>query len=134
VIIDEGFVKALNTSAVFPGLSDKNVWTFTTETAPPYCAEGYPFIDQQAANKLNLNVLADQIGIVYAVITSNPVAPSAEQIALGKNAVGESALVSANGSVESIIYPTVLTVNFGTTVPLGTVYYLHTVLKNDDDK
>lgn len=46
VIIDEGFVKALNTSAVFPGLSDKTVWTFTTETAPPFWAEGYPFIGQ----------------------------------------------------------------------------------------
>src|SRR5690554_6929277 len=64
VIIDEGFVKALNTSAVFPGLTDKTVWTFTTETAPPFWEEGYPFIDQQDANKLNLNVLADQTGIV----------------------------------------------------------------------
>ena len=134
VIIDEGFVKALNTSAVFPGLTDKTVWTFTTETAPPFWKEGYPFIGQQDANKLNLNVLADQTGTVYAVITSNPVAPSAEQIALGKNAVGESALVSVNGSVESISDPTVLTVDFGTSVPLGTFYFLHTVLKNDDDK
>src|SRR5690554_4530174 len=134
VIIDEGFVKALNTSAVFPGLSDKTVWTFTTETAPPFWAEGYPFIDQQDASKLNLNALADQTGIVYAVITSNPVAPSAEQIALGHNIADESALVSVNGNVESIIDPTVLTVNFGTTVPLGAVYFLHTVLKNNDDK
>src|SRR5690554_1119187 len=134
VIIDEGFVKALNTSAVFPGLSDKTVWTFTTETAPPFWAEGYPFIDQQDASKLNLNALADQTGIVYAVITSNPVAPSAAQIALGHNIADESALVSVNGNVESIIDPTVLTVNFGTSVPLGTVYYLHTVLKNNDDK
>src|SRR5690554_2311189 len=134
VIIDEGFVKALNPSAVFPGLFDKNVWTFTTETAPPFWEEGYPFIDQQDANKLNLNVLADQTGIVYAVITSNPEAPSAEQIALRQNAVGESALVSVNGNVESIIDSTVLTVDFGTSVPLGTVYFLHTVFKNDDDK
>src|SRR5690554_2818040 len=134
VIIDEGFVKALNTSAVFPGLTDKAVWTFTTETAPPFWEEGYPLIDQQDASKLDLNVLADQTGTVYAVITSNHLAPSAEQIALGKNAVGDNALVSVNRSVASINNPTVLTVNFGTSVPLGTVYFLHTVLKNNDDK
>ena len=134
VIIGEGFVKALNSSAVFPGLTDKAVWTFTTETAPPFWAEGSPMIDQQDANKLNLNVLADQTGIVYAVITSTLAAPSAAQIALGQNAGGVNALVSVNGSVASITDPTVLTVNFGTSVPLGTVYYLHTVLKNNDDK
>lgn len=134
VFIDEGFVKALNSSAVFAGLSDKEVWTFTTETAPPDWAVGYPFIDKQDASKLNLNVLADQTGIVYAVITGNPEAPSAEQIALGHNIADESALVSVNGDVESILNPSVLTVAFGTTVPLGKVYYLHTVLKNDDDK
>src|SRR5690554_3982000 len=91
-------------------------------------------IDQQDANKLNLNVRADQTGMVYAVITSYQEAPSAAQIALSHNIDDESALVSVNGSLASINDPTVLTVNFGTSVPLGTVYYLHTVLKNNDDK
>src|SRR5690554_3675750 len=141
VLIKPGFVKSKTTGAPFegialvdPGTISDQVWYFKTETAPPFWAEGHPMIDQQDASKLNLNVLADQTGIVYAVITSNPVAPSAEQIALGQNAVGESALVSVSENVESIIDPTVLTVNFGTTVQLVTVYYLHTVLKNDDDK
>src|SRR5690554_2013447 len=141
VLIEPGFVKSKATGADFEGIplvdsgtiSDQ-VWYFTTETAPPFWEEEHPFIDQQDASKLNLNVLADQTGTVYAVITSNPEAPSAAQIALGQNAVGESALVSVNGNVESIIYPTVLTVDFGTSVPLGTVYFLHTVFKNDDDK
>src|SRR5690554_4337229 len=141
VLIEPGFVKSKTTGADFEGITlvdsgtiSDQVWYFTTETAPPFWKEEHPFIDQQDASKLNLNVLADQTGTVYAVITSNPEAPSAAQIALGQNAVGESALVSVNGNVESIIYPTVLTVDFGTSVPLGTVYYLHTVLKNNDDK
>lgn len=141
VLIEPGFVKSKATGADFegialvdPGTISDQAWYFKTETAPPFWAEGYPMIDQQDASKLNLNALADQTGIVYAVITSNPAAPSAAQIALGQNAVGDSALVSVNGSVESIIDPTVLTVNFATSVPLGTVYFLHTVLKNNDDK
>lgn len=141
VLIEPGFVKSKTTSAPFegialvdPGTISDQAWYFKTETAPPFWKEGYPLIDQQDSSKLNLNVLADQTGIVYAVITSNHVAPSAEQIALGQNAGGENALVSVNGNVESIIDSTVLTVNFGTSVPLGTVYYLHTVLKNNDDK
>ena len=141
VLIEPGFVKSKATGADFegialvdPGTISDQAWYFKTETAPPFWEKGYPFIDQQDANKLNLNVLADQTGIVYAVITSNHVAPSAEQIALGQNAGGKNALVSVNGSVASIIDTTVLTVDFGTSVPLGTVYFLHTVLKNNDDK
>src|SRR5690554_1687453 len=141
VLIKPGFVKSKTTGAPFegialvdPGTISDQTWYFKTETAPPFWKEGYPMIDQQDASKLNLNALADQTGTVYAVITSNSEAPSAAQIALGQNAGGANALVSVNGSVASITNPIVLTVDFGTSVPLGTVYFLHTVLKNNDDK
>src|SRR5690554_4119788 len=80
VIIDEGFVKALNTSAVFAGLTEKNIWTFTTETAPPFWEEGYPMIANQTAAVFDLLGKVDQDGTYYFVVSDVGAMPTYEEI------------------------------------------------------
>src|SRR5690554_6057767 len=126
VIIDEGFVKALNTSAVFPGLSDKTFWTFTTETAPPFWKEGYPSITNQTIDGFVFNAWADQEGVFYGVVTLNSSPPTVEDI---EQPLNGSARISFNEAVNDITIPTSIQVPFDLNTALGNTYFLHTVYK-----
>src|SRR5690554_4872309 len=116
VIIDEGFVKALNTSAVFPGLTDKTVWTFTTETAPPFWEEGYPSITNQTIDGFVFNAWADQEGVFYGVVTLNSSPPTVEDI---EQPLNGSARISFNEAVNDITIPTSIQVPFDLNTALG---------------
>lgn len=130
VIIDEGFVKALNTSAVFAGLSDKEVWTFTTETAPPAWADGYPSISNQTVANFQLDVWADVTGAFYGVLTQSSTQPTAEQIAQGQNSGGSTARIAFNQVVDSIETFSSIEVDFNDQTLLGQSYFLHLVYRS----
>lgn len=132
VIIDEGFVKASNTSAVFPGLTDKAVWTFTTETAPPFWAEeeGYPNISNQTVTDFQFNAWADNTGVYYGVVTMSSTAPSVEQIEQGLNHGGTAARIAFNEVVNDNTNPSFTTVSFNSNTKLGNTYFLHAVYKS----
>lgn len=130
VIIDEGFVKALNSSAVYAGLSDKTVWTFTTETAPPVWVDGYPSISNQTVDDFQLDVWADVTGAFYGVLTQSSTQPTAEQIAQGHNSVGSPARIAFNQEVNSISTVSVSTIAFNTQTLLGQSYFLHLVYRS----
>src|SRR5690554_5634834 len=102
VIIDEGFVKALNTSAVFAGLTEKNIWTFTTETAPPFWEEGYPMIANQTADDFDLLGKVDQGGTYYFVVSDVGAMPTYEEIRTAATS-GETGgfLAAGNGVVSA---------------------------------
>src|SRR5690554_3015794 len=131
VIIDEGFVKALNPSAVFPGLSDKTVWTFTTETAPPFWAEGYPSITNQTIDGFEFNAWADNSGVYYGVVTMSSTAPSVEQIEQGLNHGGTAARIAFNEVVNNNTNPSFTSVSFNSNTVLGNTYFLHAVYKSN---
>src|SRR5690554_95647 len=101
VIIDEGFVKALNTSAVFPGLSDKDVWTFTTETAPPFWAEegGYPMIANQTAADFDLLGKVDQDGTYYFVVSDEDSMLTYDEISTAATSGGTGRFLAAGNDV-----------------------------------
>src|SRR5690554_732108 len=101
VIIDEGFVKALNTSAVFPGLSDKDVWTFTTETAPPFWAEegGYPMIANQTAADFDLLGKVEQDGTYYFVVSDEDSMLTYEEISTAATSGGTGGFLAAGNDV-----------------------------------
>src|SRR5690554_5746864 len=131
VIIDEGFVKALNTSAVFPGLTDKTVWTFTTETAPPFWEEGYPNISNQTVTDFDFNAWADNSGVYYGVVTMSSTAPSVEQIEQGLNQGGTAARIAFNEVVNDNTNPSFTSVSFNSNTELGNTYFLHAVYKSN---
>src|SRR5690554_6227404 len=133
VIIDEGFVKALNTSAVFPGLFDKNVWTFTTETAPPFWAEeeGYPMIANQTADDFDLLGKVDQGGTYYFVVSYEADMLTYEEIRTADTS-GETGgfLAAGNGvvSADTEFEATISTSNLES----GFNYYLFVYTSNGD--
>src|SRR5690554_5856971 len=131
VIIDEGFVKALNTSAVFAGLSDKTDWTFTTETAPPFWEEGYPSITNQSIDGFEFNAWADYSGVYYGVVTMSSTAPSVEQIEQGLNHGGTAARIAFNEVVNNNTNPSFTSVSFNSNTVLGNTYFLHAVYKSN---
>src|SRR5690554_3120716 len=131
VIIDEGFVKALNTSAVFAGLSDKTDWTFTTETAPPFWEEGYPSITNQSIDGFEFNAWADNSGVYYGVVTMSSTAPSVEQIEQGLNHGGTAARIAFNEVVNNNTNPSFTSVSFNSNTELGNTYFLHAVYKSN---
>src|SRR5690554_5089700 len=95
VIIDEGFVKALNTSAVFAGLTEKNIWTFTTETAPPFWEEGYPMIANQTAADFDLLGKVDQDGTYYFVVSDDDAMLTYEEISTAATSGGTGGFLAA---------------------------------------
>src|SRR5690554_3825101 len=99
VIIGEGFVKALNTSAVFAGLSDKNVWTFTTETAPPFWEEGYPMIANQTAAVFDLLGKVDQDGTYYFVVSDDDAMLTYKEISTAATSGGTGGFLAAGNGV-----------------------------------
>lgn len=131
VIIDEGFVKALNTSAVFAGFSDKTVWSFTTETAPPFWEEGYPNISNQTVTDFDFNAWADNSGVYYGVVTMSSTAPSVEQIEEGLNQGGTAARIAFNEVVNDNTNPSFTSVSFNSNTELGNTYFLHAVYKSN---
>src|SRR5690554_5883539 len=99
VIIDEGFVKALNTSAVFAGLTEKNIWTFTTETAPPFWEEGYPMIANQTAAVFDLLGKVDQDGTYYFVVSDEDAMLTYEEISTAATSGGTGGFLAAGNDV-----------------------------------
>ncbi|WP_088654676.1 Ig-like domain-containing protein [Geofilum rhodophaeum] len=131
VIIDEGFVKALNSSAVYAGLSDANVWSFTTESAPPFWEEGYPNISNQTLTDFDFNAWADNSGVYYGVVTMSSTAPSVEQIEQGLNHGGTAARIAFNEVVNDNTNPSFTTVSFNSNTELGNTYFLHAVYESN---
>ena len=115
VIIDEGFVKALNSSAVYAGLSDKTVWTFTTETAPPFWAveEGYPMIANQTAADFDLLGKVDQGGTYYFVVSEEDDMLTYEEIRTAALSGGTGGFLAVGNDV--VVANTV----FSTTISTG---------------
>src|SRR5690554_1701354 len=131
VIIDEGFVKALNPSAVFPGLSDKNVWTFTTETAPPFWAEGYPMIANQTAADFDLLGKVDQDGTYYFVVSDEDAMLTYEEIRTAVTS-GETGGFFAAGN-DVVVADTVFKAVISTDdLDPGINYYLFVYTSNGD--
>src|SRR5690554_3204846 len=131
VIIDEGFVKALNTSAVFAGLTEKNIWTFTTETAPPFWEEGYPMIANQTAAVFDLLGKVDQDGTYYFVVSDVGAMPTYEEIEQGLNHGGTAARIAFNEVVNNNTNPSFTSVSFNSNTELGNTYFLHAVYKSN---
>lgn len=126
VLIDPGFVRSAATGTSFPGISDTDYWYFTTVTAPPFWASGYPNISNQNPIQFTFNGQTDQNGIIYFVVTSSTTQPTAQQIREGKNHNGDNARIAWN---EAMIANTLLTGNvlFNQFTPQGTNYYLYAV-------
>src|SRR5690554_4209974 len=132
VIIDEGFVKALNTSAVFAGLSGKTDWTFTTETAPPFWAEeeGYPMIANQTAADFDLLGKVDQDGTYYFVVSDKDAMLTYEEISTAATSGGTGRFLAAgNGVVADTEFEA--TISTADLEP-GFNYYLFVYTSNGD--
>src|SRR5690554_4009324 len=131
VIIDEGFVKALNPSAVFPGLSDKNVWTFTTETAPPFWAEGYPMIANQTAADFDLLGKVDQDGTYYFVVSDEDSMLTYDEISTAATSGGTGRFLAAGNDVVVADIEFEATISTADLEP-GFNYYLFVYTSNGD--
>src|SRR5690554_5186507 len=133
VIIDEGFVKALNTSAVFPGLSDKDVWTFTTETAPPFWAEegGYPMIANQTAADFDLLGKVDQDGTYYFVVSDEDSMLTYDEISTAATSGGTGRFLAAGNDVVVADIEFEATISTADLEP-GFNYYLFVYTSNGD--
>src|SRR5690554_3559193 len=131
VIIDEGFVKALNTSAVFAGLTEKNIWTFTTETAPPFWEEGYPMIANQTAAVFDLLGKVDQDGTYYFVVSDVGAMPTYEEISTAATSGGTGGFLAAGNDV--VVADTVFKAVISTDdLDPGINYYLFVYTSNGD--
>src|SRR5690554_6847805 len=131
VIIDEGFVKALNTSAVFAGLTEKNIWTFTTETAPPFWEEGYPMIANQTADDFDLLGKVDQGGTYYFVVSDVGAMPTYEEISTAATSGGTGGFLAAGNDV--VVADTVFKAVISTDdLDPGINYYLFVYTSNGD--
>src|SRR5690554_369427 len=133
VIIDEGFVKALNTSAVFPGLSDKDVWTFTPETAPPFWAEegGYPMIANQTAADFDLLGKVDQDGTYYFVVSDEDSMLTYDEISTAATSGGTGRFLAAGNDVVVADIEFEATISTADLEP-GFNYYLFVYTSNGD--
>src|SRR5690554_2997468 len=130
VIIEEGFVKALNSSAVFPGLTDKTVWTFTTETAPPFWEEGYPMIANQTAADFDLLGKVDQDGTYYFVVSDDDAMLTYEEISTAATSSGTGGFLAAGNenSADNEFKATISTAD----LEPGFNYYLFVYTSNGD--
>ena len=126
IVFPANAIKSDATGALFPGLTNKNVWTFTTETAPPFWKEGYPSITNQTIDRFVFNAWADQEGDFYGVVTTTSSPPTGEDI---EQELNGSARISFHEAVNDITNPTSILVHFNLNTALGNTYFLHVVYK-----
>src|SRR5690554_4880862 len=131
VIIDEGFVKALNPSAVFHGLFDYIVCSFSTETAFPFWEEGYTIIANQTAAVFDLLGKVDQDGTYYFVVSDVGAMPTYEEISTAATSGGTGGFLAAGNDV--VVADTVFKAVISTDdLDPGINYYLFVYTSNGD--
>ncbi|NLX73293.1 MAG: Ig-like domain-containing protein, partial [Bacteroidales bacterium] len=128
--IDAGYVKSSTSGVYYGGISGSTEWYFTTETAPPAWADGYPNISNQTVEDFKLDVWADVTGAFYGVLTQSSTQPTAEQIAQGQNSGGSAARIAFNQVVNSIETFSSIGVAFNDQTLLGQSYFLHLVYRS----
>jgi hypothetical protein len=71
VEITNDFVRSVDGSVPFPGLTKADNWSFTTESSPPIWATGQPSIQNQNSLTFDIVGQVDQNGAYYYVVTED---------------------------------------------------------------
>ena len=133
VEITNDFVRAVDGAAPFPGLTDKTVWSFTTETAPPFWAEeeGYPMIANQTAADFDLLGKVDQDGTYYFVVSDDDAMLTYEEIRTAATSGGTGRFLAAGNDVVVADNEFKATISTADLEP-GSNYYLFVYTSNGD--